>query len=92
MVSLEELLWKLLRAVANENAWDDPYKNFFPLEVREVEGTEQVPARPKENTLQRQRRSAAITGEVIADADAFIDMHFIPGNAKEPTVKRNCFG
>ena len=92
MVSLEELLWKLLRAVANENASDDPYENFFPLDVREVEGTEQVPARPKENTLQRQRRSATITGEVIADADAFIDMHFIPGNAKELTVKRNCFG
>ena len=29
MVSFEELLWRLLRAVANENASDDPYKNCF---------------------------------------------------------------
>ena len=25
-------------------------------------------------------------------ADAFIDMHFIPGNAGEPIAKINCFG
>nr|XP_058943012.1 uncharacterized protein LOC131771253 [Pocillopora verrucosa] len=40
-----------------------PLQKLFPLEVREVGGTGQVPARPEENT-QRQRRRASITGEV----------------------------
>ena len=39
-----------------------PLQKLLPLEVREV--GEQVPARPEAKTLQRQRRSAAITGEV----------------------------
>ena len=40
-----------------------PLQKLFPLEVREVGGTGQVPARPEEIT-QRQRRRASITGEV----------------------------
>lgn len=40
MVLFEELLWKLFWVVVNENVLDDFYKNFFLLDVWEVEGME----------------------------------------------------